>query len=387
MVDCLQMNQRYWYLELSEVTGSHKFYELTLEHNALKVSYGRIGELGQQQQKEFASEAEALLEADKRLKEKKRKGYQAAIKGERDKRAVERLSIRTPKAPVNLAQLVPALKPLGRVAVRLHPRRGEAPPEHSKIGGTFLWPREEAWPTCEEHGCNLVTVLQLRAEDIPELMFPTNHNLFQLLWCPNDHEKLTPLYAPHSKVVWRNTADVQNPLSKMPEPNLNEFDYIPQLCTLHPERVLEYPDVFELSDQYPELMETIENIEHPYFEGLLEDDEIFEDTSVVYQYLLSVAPGIKVGGYPDWIQYPEYPQCVCGRQTEYLLTISSREFDSGTHPRWAASDAKDIWQKPYEERTAIQSAPDLMLGDAGNINFFICRCCPDWPIYSVFQCS
>jgi hypothetical protein len=46
-------------------------------------------------------------------------------------------------------EYVPELAKYAQTAVRLHPRRGKvADLGASKIGGTFLWPKNEPWPTC-----------------------------------------------------------------------------------------------------------------------------------------------------------------------------------------------------------------------------------------------
>ncbi|HEY4059937.1 MAG TPA: WGR domain-containing protein, partial [Kofleriaceae bacterium] len=96
------------YLELSEDGGSsHKFYEAVVSGNTLTIRYGRIGDKGQTQVKEFPSNDKALAEASKKVAEKKKKGYGEAVMGERKKRSVTRREIvsqvaakNTTKAPV-----------------------------------------------------------------------------------------------------------------------------------------------------------------------------------------------------------------------------------------------------------------------------------------------
>lgn len=94
------------YLELSEDAGaSHKFYEVTVEDTTLTIRYGRIGTDGSSSTKNFPTEAAALKEAEKKIKAKKRKGYEVAVKGKRKKRAISRRSITSTrstskKAPV-----------------------------------------------------------------------------------------------------------------------------------------------------------------------------------------------------------------------------------------------------------------------------------------------
>jgi hypothetical protein len=108
---------------------------------------------------------------------------------------------RTTQPPcLDVVGLLPELAGRVRTTVRLHPRRGpgpEPPRDGSKMGGTFYWRRDRAWPVCDEHRSALVGVLQLRKEEFPELGFPDRKNLFQLLWCPQDHHP----WAEH-RVYW-----------------------------------------------------------------------------------------------------------------------------------------------------------------------------------------
>jgi predicted DNA-binding WGR domain protein len=96
------------YLELSEADGgSHKFYEAVVSGKTLTIRYGRIGDKGQTQVKDFADHAKAVAEANKKVGEKRKKGYAEAVMGERKKRSVTRREItsqvaakNTTKAPV-----------------------------------------------------------------------------------------------------------------------------------------------------------------------------------------------------------------------------------------------------------------------------------------------
>jgi predicted DNA-binding WGR domain protein len=97
------MSERH-YLELSESSGSsHKFYELTIEGVKLTVRFGRIGDAGQTQVKEFPSEDKARAEATKKLSEKTKKGYAPAVLGQTAKRAITRREIVSQKAAVGTA--------------------------------------------------------------------------------------------------------------------------------------------------------------------------------------------------------------------------------------------------------------------------------------------
>ncbi|MRG93188.1 WGR domain-containing protein [Polyangium spumosum] len=82
------------YLELSEDGGgSHKFYEVVIDGTKVSIRYGRIGDGGQKQEQKFRTAAEALGFAQKKINEKKKKGYEAAVQGVRQKRAVTRRTI------------------------------------------------------------------------------------------------------------------------------------------------------------------------------------------------------------------------------------------------------------------------------------------------------
>lgn len=292
--------------------------------------------------------------------------------------------------------------------MRLHPRRAIEPDIcQSKLGGRFLWPKDEPWPSCTEaeialveqynfsasfdyslgyspdnvwhlshpqHNDFYVGVLQLRAEEFPEIKFPSNTNLFQLFWCPRNHILNSSTYL----VFWRNEKEVTDPLITPPTPSYPERVLVPHPCCLYPERVTEYPHITMLQDEEKEIVEQWD-----------------EEREATYQFLLSTAPGIKVGGYPNWIQEPEVPICQCEREMEYLLTIDSSEFDPATALRWCPVEDRQVWleamktqdSQAEEDAALAQVAAGLIIGDAGSVYLFICRECEGWPIQLVFQCS
>lgn len=79
------------YLELSDA-DAHKFYEVTLADCDLTIRYGRIGDPGQSKTTTYPTPEKAAAEAQKKIKEKQRKGYAAAVMGERSKRPITRRS-------------------------------------------------------------------------------------------------------------------------------------------------------------------------------------------------------------------------------------------------------------------------------------------------------
>lgn len=275
----------------------------------------------------------------------------------------------TPPPDHNIEEIFEWLRGKGRQTIRLHPRENtDVSFSDSKVGGTVLWPNNEAWPHCQQHDSDFVSVLQLHSKDIPGIVFPPNTDLLHILWCPNDHEECGS--CPKLKLCWWRS-DSLAPHSLNPaRVKAGNKEYLPKPCGISPECVTEYPSVYSLStEQIKELSE--------WQEG--------DDTD--YQSSLSVAPDFKVGGYPHWVQDPQNVTCSCGREMEYLLTIDSSEFDGGTYERWIPEQERGIWGAEYDVRIRVQSAAGLMLGDMGNINVFICRKCVPWSYQGIFQCS
>ena len=291
--------------------------------------------------------------------------------------------MRTTQPPSrDVAQAFPELADLARTTVRLHPRREDEPPvDASKLGGRMRWPADEPWPRCDQpHALwdafntleppddrPYVSVLQLRKTDVPELGFPADTDTFQLLWCPSDHDD--PFYVAVVRVFWWRGTDLVDTIAPQPAASANGSDYVPRPCALHPERVLEYPHLGELPESMRERIDAWGGEQGAH---------------TLYQYLLSSAPGTKVGGYPNWFQEPEPQTCAAGHPMEHLLTISDTEFDGGTWPRWLAIEEAGAWTGPPEQRFAVQEAAELQFG-MGSIYVFICRVCPDGPIAQVYQ--
>jgi predicted DNA-binding WGR domain protein len=93
------MSEQKIYLELSEgESGSHKFYEVIVNDTEVSIRYGRIGDRGQTKTSTYANPEKAQAEATKKINEKKRKGYELAVMGDRQKRAVTRRAILSSKS-------------------------------------------------------------------------------------------------------------------------------------------------------------------------------------------------------------------------------------------------------------------------------------------------
>jgi hypothetical protein len=299
----------------------------------------------------------------------------------------------TPPPAFDVGQLFPELTDLRAVTVRLNPRYGEEPPvTASKLGGTLLWPTHEPWPVCAAHGIPYVGVLQLRADDFPEMPIPPGADLFQLLWCPREHDDRGTIYPDmlwaYPKFFWRDAGSITDPLPANPPPTEAYYDYVPFPCRLMPERIVEYPAVYELPD----------GLEYKIQEW--EDQHLGADGMHICEYEsdLSVCHGTKIGGYPRFIQGWYVPGCTCGRLMEHLLTIETVEWNGIEDPRWTPKEEQELfaslpgnradWNDPFKDiRHALWSPTGLSLGDAGHMQLFVCRHCPGWPIVPAIACS
>jgi hypothetical protein len=261
------------------------------------------------------------------------------------------------------------------------------------MGGTFLWPANEPWPVCRAHQIPFVAVLQLRADDFPEMPFPPEADLFQVLWCPREHsdvpdcrQKPCPMVWADPRFYWRSCRTIHQPVDN-PIPQDAYYEYVPFTCRLLPERVIEYPSVYDLPEEGVERIRT------------WEDQNLGPDGmhACEYEWDLSVACGTKIGGYAKWIQSPWIPACQCGRCMEHLLTIASWEWD-GVIGRWTPAEERKIlasfpgaWDEWSKEQKRIElwlHAPTgLVLGDAGHMQLFVCRHCGAWPIVPNIECS
>ena len=309
----------------------------------------------------------------------------------------------TQKPPIDLLEFVPHMGDRAQTTVRLHPRRKKvAELAASKIGGQFLWPANEPWPSCDASGHleyespdqedvylgthgKLVPVLQLRRDDFPEFEFYPGTDLFQLLWCPVNHD--APFYAAKPFVFWRDSQKVRDPLRQIPKPSRAEKGYIPQPCQLCPERVTEYPkDYLELPKKVlGKLSKTLESWTTEDFQSLFAQTNTSDGHSF-YQSVLSACPSSKLGGYVYWIQGPEErPVCSCGRPMQHLLTLTDCEVDGGTFFRWLPKEDYRLWGGDQEKLDRVNCAIGLDAFVGSHMYLFICRKCKHWPIGTVFQ--
>lgn len=278
--------------------------------------------------------------------------------------------MKTHTLALDLTERFPQL--IRKTTVRLHPRQAKvADKMASKMGGLIAWPRDEPWPRCPEDQSPMVPIVQLRKQDVPELGFPQNKDLFQMLWCPRDDHSAEAQYDPIPHFCWRDCRTIGNFWEEPPAPVNPETDLCPKECKVHPERVGELPALWAL----PSGM--VENLEQYIGETGSEDLQRFGlDAEGSYAAAFGSAPGSKVGGYPLWIQDPEELQCSkCGNDMQHLLTISSSEVHGCVR-----------WVPEGESMDSVKNSDTgLTLGDMGSMYVFCCQRCDDKPLKSFVQ--
>ena len=279
---------------------------------------------------------------------------------------------------INITELVPELAPFARTTVRLHPHRllTDLPADSSKFGGEFLWPADEEWPVHEREELPFVGVLQLRQADVPEMQFMPGTDLFQLLWCPC----LDTSDTSRSKTYWRNTSQIGERMLDIPQVSAAELEYdevresFPNNCSIHPERVLEYPDPDQLywwagKEQSEQILAKIgqadfrpPDSEDSNMERILTDERIG-----YYWSHLAQCPGAKLmgGGTVE----------KDGKPWEHLLTLDSDEY---CYPRWQPlEDREEVTGQPFYE---MKCPLGMTFGRSQKLLVWICRELPGWPI-------
>ncbi|MFI7357812.1 hypothetical protein ACIBTP_28310 [Streptomyces avidinii] len=302
------------------------------------------------------------------------------------------MSRTTPPRSVDVTAVFPQLAPLARPATRLHPRPGSPTPHDSSVGGPLLWPADEPWPYCDElHGLYdssvdewhegpnpMVPVAQLYVRDIPLLRPPGQADLLQVLWCPFEHE---PDYKPPTALFWRSSAEVTDIRAAPSGPSAVEYDgYLPKPCVLAPEQITEYPNHLELSK---ELQQQLEDWSRWREAGPGMDGSYAPYPESFYRSQLSVAPGWKVGGWPQWGFTDPVPRLcpACGTAMDALLTIASNEWDRNNHG-WV----------PYEDQAlaalddaAAANPPGVEVSRSNRLQLYVCPESPDHPHTDLIQ--
>jgi len=254
----------------------------------------------------------------------------------------------------------------------------------SKIGGAPLWPINEPWPVGEHKGKvePYILLVQLRRDDYPEVQFPEDSGILQILWLARFPSHRRGHLLPEPQVIWRRNISEKECLGRVPQPEGSDPGLLPWECRLNPERVIEYPQAPETLELFTAVLSSealcAEAADFSAYEGA---------GQVYYDNELSAAPGTKIAGWPWWVQSPAWPDCVrCGRRMDHLLTLASMEYHEGMNVRWAVP--YENAEVPPDSDLAFSASTcwnGLELHDCGNAYFFDCTTCPDRPVMMVEQ--
>lgn len=204
----------------------------------------------------------------------------------------------------------------------------------------------------------MVPVVQLHTADIPEIHFPDGTDLLQILWCPFQHPDVpgqSEHYSgPAPKVIWRTAGTLTDTVTLTADDS-GRAGYLLQQCVVHPEPITEYPDTEDLP-------EPLQDRIHAW------QDTLGEEPSYDYRNDLSVAPGLKTGGWPYWPHCPRPIECDCGSEMSLLLTLphGERGARSWTPIEDRFHAAKPGYDAEFHDPTGFTGARDELL-------VFVCR--------------
>lgn len=181
-------------------------------------------------------------------------------------------------------------------------REGDGPVTASKFGGAAFLRADEAWPVCPgcEQPMNLFVQLDLSALP-PGLPYPHREGMVQLFYCTNaeplcevDHEAWQP-FGKSVVARWLSPEELAGPAAPAQDP-IEE----PAAVLVGWEPAPPEPPGYE--EDVPPPPESMEDFEEE----------------------LRIHSGDKIGGWPAWVQGPEYPECPeCKATMVYLLQLDS----------------------------------------------------------------
>jgi len=264
----------------------------------------------------------------------------------------------TPEAFFQTQYISNLIQKYKRTATVLNPRKsqGPVPPSESKFGGLPNFEGFATYPCCDSCGTPLNFVLQLYKKDFPAFYFPGNTNLFQLFRCPNYDcsTSYSELYD-HKMFHYYFEASPACP-KQLPKPPslLKEAESEVPDCYLVPMLADDFPNFDDFED------DDFNAIEKKYGS---EYAEIFMDQCFSLQRT-------KFGGYPSYTQSPVYPTCACGNTKDFFFQLSSEDHEEGQ-----GYSSSGQW-----------SSHGIMIGDVGNIYYYICKACGPESIESNWDC-
>lgn len=216
-----------------------------------------------------------------------------------------------------------------------------------------------AYPKCDICQTPLNFVLQLYKDDFPEFYFPDKSNIFQLFRCPNNNCKIAYKNSSYDHKMFHYYAKVDRKINKIFAKSTTVSSQIESEvpdCFLKPVRLNDFPDYYDYEEE--DLAKLSEGFRMDLADEFLDE--------------FLTQPFTKLGGYPAFIQDPFYPTCKCGRIKHFLFQLSSEDPEN---------------EGRSYENNGNWSAHKIMIGDAGNIYYYICTHCGEKSIESYWDCS
>ena len=286
-----------------------------------------------------------------------------------------------------------------RPVVMLRPRLAESPlpPGTSKMGGSPDLPPDVDWPQCRHCGVPLHFVLQLLRSEFAEFPFPPDERLdrFLLFRCPCRYQ--CPEGRATRYIGWQFVGGKGAVLRRQPDLPPGEPEPIPKglresllklggdaesldrtltrqfgpygqpvtECLFDPLRTHDYPQGEDRAewwgDEYLAMYTRLDDPARPALQAALE----------AFKSRTENRRGTKIGGFPSWKQCANYPPCACGRSKQFVFQLSSED------------------RRPPRTPGALFEWSDhgIMIGDVGNVYFFMCAACGTDTIETSWDCG
>jgi uncharacterized protein YwqG len=239
-----------------------------------------------------------------------------------------------------------------RSTMALRPYRSDsADIGQSHFGGVPNMAGLQVHPECPHCARPLGFVLQVYRRDVPNAYFPEGTDLFQLFRCTN--EACEADYHHYDQVTLAFFTHAGTSTMELPGSKGSTNDPVVASCAISPKAMDDLPNYDDYPEDEPGIAEKFGD----------ELDEYFTDEH-------GPVTATKFGGWPSFTQSPLYPMCSCGQVKEFFFQLSSE-------------DGIQVDGQPEAEGW---SPHGLMMGDVGNIYFFVCKTCGPSSIESYFDC-
>jgi hypothetical protein len=244
-------------------------------------------------------------------------------------------------------------------ATLLRPHKSNIPinSTSSKFGGIPNFEGFNSYPICPTCRAPLNFVLQIYKKDFQTFYFPNNLNLFQLFRCPNNDcsDSYSDQYDHKMFPFYFNTSEFKDKTIIKPSHEFDNIEKVVPDCYLKPIESEDFPnyDDYEGND------------------FVIIEEKFGNKLSEFFMDKYSAIQKTKFGGYPSYTQSPNYPICSCGKTKEFFFQLSSEDIEDGI----GYPPPSDKW-----------SPHGIMIGDVGNIYFYVCKTCGIDSIESNWDC-